>query len=114
MGQEFVPAKPPQPIPAEEKARQIRRLVAGWQPPAPPPSIEWTRSSVEPSELPEVTYDWVGDTSRHVGTALHAYLQRISREGVEKWNDTRLREQRAAFRVILANLEVPPRQMNGA
>jgi ATP-dependent helicase/nuclease subunit A len=114
IGHQFVPAGPPQPIPAAEKARQMHRLVAGWHAPAPPPTIEWTRTSIEPAERPEVTFDWVGDTARHVGTVLHAYLQRISREGLEKWNDTGVREHHSGFRVILANLGVPPREMRGA
>jgi ATP-dependent exoDNAse (exonuclease V) beta subunit len=114
MSDRFVPPAPRRQKTTEEKARQIRRLVTGWKAPPPPPSVEWTRLTVEPAEAPEVTFEWVGDTLRHIGTALHAYLRRITREGLEKWTEARVRSQRSAYQVVLANLGVPPRELEGA
>lgn len=114
MSREFVPATPVHPSGTEVKVRQIRRLPARWQAPAPPPPVHWERQADEGATASDITFDWVGDTLRHVGTAVHGYLQRIAREGLEAWDQTRVRSQRASFRVVLANLGVPRGEIDGA
>src|SRR5207244_1969599 len=59
------------------QARQLRRLVAGWQLPDPPPPVHWNRTGTFVSDVPEIAYEWVGDTLRHVGTAVHIFLSQI-------------------------------------
>ncbi len=92
---------------ATPTARQIRRLPLNWTLPAHPTPIPWKRVSLEREEEDEVAYEWVGDTARHVGTVLHRFLQRISAEGLERWEMARLESHRTGFRTMLSNLGVP-------
>src|SRR5262249_19902234 len=48
------------------------------------------------------TYDWVGETLRRAGTAVHVFLARIAREGPTATFDA------AAITAVLRNLGVPP------
>jgi ATP-dependent helicase/nuclease subunit A len=93
------------PTPAGEGAAAtphlLRRLSHGWQ----PPSLEATASrshlpianrSLEPPE-----FSWVGETSRHIGTVVHAALERFasaatlpSQQEIEKQADHYLRQLR--------------------
>ena len=114
MAGRFVPETEQQPKPTESKIRQIHRVPAGWQIPAPRPSVTWRRADVEPMEVPEIAFDWVGDTLRHVGTALHAYMQRIACDGLENWNAARVRAHRSGFQAVLGHLGVPPTELQAA
>jgi len=108
------------PLPGGEAEREaapsraIRRVVQGWTIPAPPPPVPWSPVSPEQAPPPEITYDWVGDTLRHVGTAVHQYLQRIGRQGLAQWDAARVRSLRPAYHTVLANLGVPPSELAGA
>jgi ATP-dependent exoDNAse (exonuclease V) beta subunit len=114
MGHEFVPGSEQQLKSAEPKARQIHRVQVGWQVPAPPASVRWSRADVDPIEIREISFDWVGSTLRHVGTALHAFLQRIAREGLEEWDAACVRAQRGCIRAALSNLGVAANELRGA
>jgi ATP-dependent helicase/nuclease subunit A len=48
-------------------------------------------------------FRWVGELARRAGIVVHAFLQRIATEGVERWNEARLRETQPA---ILAALKL--------
>ena len=114
MAGRFVPETEQQPEPTESKMRKIHRVPAGWQVPAPPPSVTWRRADIEPAEAPEIAFDWVGDTLRHVGTALHAYMQRIAREGLENWDAARVRGNRNGYQAVLGHLGVSPTELQAA
>ena len=64
----------------------LRRLPERWSLPVPEPAARWRPSFQRetPSER-EVTYAWVSDTGRHVGTVVHDFLRRIAEEGVAHW-----------------------------
>jgi ATP-dependent exoDNAse (exonuclease V) beta subunit len=62
-------------------------------------------------EPPRVTFEWAGERLRHAGTALHAFLQRIAREGLEAWDESAVRSRRGLFRTVLANLGVPQEEL---
>jgi ATP-dependent helicase/nuclease subunit A len=89
-------------------AKTIRRVGAGWIVPDPPPAITWTRREIESIALAPITFEWVGDRLRYAGTALHGFLQRIAREGLDAWDENRVRSHRRAFQAVLANLGVAP------
>ncbi len=59
----------------------IARHASGWRLPPPPPSVEARRLAgvgmTSPLGRPE--FDWVGETSRRIGTVVHAELERWSR-----------------------------------
>ena len=68
-------ASPPIPPP---RAVTLRRLREGWRPPELPPAtplphLPLGRASLDPRE-----FSWVGETQRHVGTVVHAFLARLA------------------------------------
>jgi ATP-dependent exoDNAse (exonuclease V) beta subunit len=69
----------------------LRRLPANWILPTPEPAAPWRPSfrREAPSER-EVTYEWVSDTGRHVGTVVHDFLRRVAEEGVAHWTSDRV------------------------
>ncbi|HET6724941.1 MAG TPA: UvrD-helicase domain-containing protein [Gammaproteobacteria bacterium] len=72
-------AASPEPAP-------LRRLVSGWQTPQPA-KIDW-HGGAEPdvAATAAVEYSWAGETARRVGSLVHALLDRIARDGVERWS----------------------------
>ena len=66
------------------------------------------------STIERHSYEWVGDTLRHIGVAVHAWLFQISHEGVEVWGEERVTERAPAIRAQLATLGVPPDEIDDA
>lgn len=96
---------------------ELRRLPANWQRPAPPESLVLAPESLPPeSEAPEeaVSYVWVGETLRHVGTVVHAMLHRIAREGLSQWSATRVASLRHLYATRLRELGVPEGDLDEA
>ena len=109
MRQEVAASAPPR--------LELRRLPANWQPPAPPESLVIAPESLPAeSEVPDeaVTYVWVGETLRHVGTVVHAMLHRIAREGLSQWNPARVASLRNLYATRLRELGVPDDELDGA
>jgi ATP-dependent exoDNAse (exonuclease V) beta subunit len=88
--------------------RKIRRVPVGWKAPSPPDAVEWARQQVEAIEPVRVTFEWVSQSARYAGTALHGLMQRIAREGLEAWSENAVRSRRGLYQSILQNLGVPP------
>ena len=89
-------------------AGTIRRLPPTWHIPSAPPPVEWERPRIERAQKTEVAFDWASDRARYAGAALHAFLQRIAREGLEGWNEAAVRSRSGAYRAVLTNLGVSP------
>jgi ATP-dependent exoDNAse (exonuclease V) beta subunit len=96
------------------EARKIRRIGAGWMAPDPPQAVTWTHREIESIAPAPITFEWVGDRLRHAGTALHGFLQRIAREGLDAWDEKVVRSRRWAYQAVLANLGVAPSDLNEA
>jgi ATP-dependent helicase/nuclease subunit A len=94
--------------------RTIRRLPATWRVPAAPAPVEWERPTMERVQRPEVAFDGVNDRSRYAGAALHGFLQRIAREGLNAWDEAAVRSRRGAYRAVLSNLGVRPTDLTWA
>jgi ATP-dependent exoDNAse (exonuclease V) beta subunit len=92
--------------------RTLRRVPADWSLPAPPLPAPRASRMVEVASAQEI--EWAGATRRHAGTALHGFLQRIAREGLESWDEHKVRSQRDVFQAVLANLGVPPGELREA
>jgi len=88
--------------------RTIRRLPATWHVPSVPPPVKWERPGIERVERTEVAFNWASDRARNAGAALHGFLQRIAREGLNVWDETRVRSCRGTYRAVLTNLGVQP------
>ena len=91
----------------ESRIRTIRRLPATWRVPSAPPPVEWERPSIERVQRAEVAFEWASDRSRSAGAALHGFLQRIAREGLDAWDEAAVRSRRGAYRAVLMNLGTP-------
>jgi ATP-dependent exoDNAse (exonuclease V) beta subunit len=92
--------------------RRLRRVPEGWTtPPFAEPAV-WEQVQEAPAPLEEITFEWVSDSLRHAGTVLHAFLQRVAREGPGRWDAVKVAECRNKFRAGLANLGVPPGKLD--
>jgi hypothetical protein len=72
------PESSPPPPRASMAPQQLRRLPAGWTLPAIQPALS-TKLVPLVDISPPVPFDWVTQTSRHVGTLVHRELDRMSR-----------------------------------
>lgn len=68
-------------------ATLLRRLPADWRAPVLEPSIVWeTPVRHAAAAARNVTYEWVGDTGRHVGTVVHELLKHIAAGANNDWS----------------------------
>ncbi len=106
-----VPGEPP-----PRRPQVLRRLPAEFTVPGAPPSVDWHRSepqtAEEPAELP--TFEWVGETARSVGVAVHAWLRAIAEDGLAVWTPDALAARQPVFRAMLCNLGVPEDELEAA
>jgi len=98
------------PAPQPRSPQVIQRLVPGWRLPAAPAS---PAASAQPEERTpaEVSFRWVGDTLRHIGTVVHRLLRRIAEDGVSGWDRKRIAGCTPACRAALASLGVPAAEL---
>ena len=93
---------------AVAERRKLRRVPSGWQIPSPVETLTWRAADGEASgEFEHVSFDWVGDTTRHVGAVIHACLQRIAVERSDTW-------EKESVRAALSNLGVCPADLETA
>ncbi len=86
----------------------LRRLPESWRLPVLERSVVWQpeyQRTVASSR--KTTYEWVGDTSRHVGTVVHDLLKRVAREGPAAWSESRLEKLLPLVQSELLRLGVP-------
>ena len=94
---------PPSRLPAP--AQKLRRLPVDWKLPAAPPPLS-AESEPVIEIAPPVPFDWVTQTSRHVGTLVHRELDRMSRR-VGAPSSALLAAMRPRLAAELAELGVP-------
>ncbi|HEU5399622.1 MAG TPA: 3'-5' exonuclease, partial [Gammaproteobacteria bacterium] len=89
------------------------RLKQDWQLPEPGAPARWAGGTVlAAEEVPE--FEWVGETLRHVGTVVHRMLQYIADEGVEQWDEVRLKRALPTIIQLLAQAGVREEELQGA
>jgi len=92
----------------ERKPQSIERLAADWRLPAMPPSVAASQTAPSFGDAATgVSFRWVGDTLRHIGTVVHQMLRRIAEDGCPAWNSDRIQAQRPAYSAALLSLGVP-------
>ena len=93
----------------------LRRLPADWQAPVFAKSVrsDFALRRAVASQR-QVSYHWVSDTGRHVGTVVHELLKRIAAEGVDSWPDQRLAAQKALVSSELLRFGVPADEKRSA
>jgi len=89
------------PAAGEPSGAPLRRLPLTWRPPSIPAAPGLSAPQAAPAGRPR--YLWVGDQLRHVGTVVHATLQRLARG-----------EGAGSYRSALANLGVVPNELDEA
>jgi ATP-dependent exoDNAse (exonuclease V) beta subunit len=65
---------------APARAGPLRRLVPSWRAAEPPPRIAVERLPAAYLAAEPTEFRWVGETQRHIGTVVHAWLARLSQE----------------------------------
>ena len=62
----------------QRQAPRLQRLSASWEPAALPPAV--ALEHLPAAQLSQVApeFSWVGETQRHIGTLVHAWLARLS------------------------------------
>ena len=100
------PANQEQLSPARRQA--LRRLAPNWRVPQPGAPVTWRRRGIERVTASETSSYTASGRSRYAGAALHEFLHRIAREGLDRWDEGAVRSHREAYRAVLANLGVPP------
>ncbi len=76
------------------KETVLRRLPERWQSPQPAQAAVWApaaKAAIASRRL--VSYDWVGDTARHVGVVVHEFLRRFSESGLQPWTESVIESQ---------------------
>ncbi|MEP7246880.1 MAG: UvrD-helicase domain-containing protein [Gammaproteobacteria bacterium] len=92
---------------------RLRRLSAEWQPPSltDPPVREHLPIANRSLEPPE--FSWVGETSRHIGTVVHAALERFAME-TDLPTAAEIETRTSHFRHQLQRHGVPERDLDRA
>ena len=111
MAQAFQNLSPAENAGNQTGVHRIRRVLTGWRPPSPPGPVEWKRQEIPAIEFSPVPFEWVSQSTRYAGTALHGLLQRIAREGLEAWDQNAVRARRKLYQSMLVNLGVPPGEL---
>lgn len=63
----------------EEPKNVLRRLPATWRAPVLAPSVHWQpQLQRATASARTITYEWVSETSRHIGTVVHELLKRAA------------------------------------
>ena len=94
----------------EKRHNQIlRRLTSDWTPPEIPAEVKWQtneRDIDDEYEHTEIEFDWAGETIKHIGTVVHRYVQLITEEGLEIWDEAHIKSMRANYEHVLITLGV--------
>ncbi len=88
------------------------RLLADWRPADLPPALPLTQlpSAYLAAEPPE--FSWVGETQRHIGTAVHAWFARLAQQPLP--TDEAIGQAGTAVLAQLQRLGVPAREQERA
>lgn len=88
----------------------LRRLPADYAAPDAPTALVWN-SDAPPSTGDEHRFEWVGELLPRVGVVAHSFLERIAREGVERWDAAKVEASRSTMTVLLRRAGVAQAEM---
>ena len=95
----------------------IHRLPLEWTPPPPPVSVALALPAADiahGSAHDQVEFSWASETAKHIGTVVHRLLQRVAEDGLERWDEARVRGLSAVYQRDLKRLGVPDSEMRHA
>ncbi|HEY6645457.1 UvrD-helicase domain-containing protein [Povalibacter sp.] len=99
------PAAGTQSSHAVEPVQKLRRLPIDWRAPEMEEVVTTPDVAVIDIEAQPPVFDWVSETSRHVGTVVHREIERLCRSGRVPSDES---DQRRRMMLELAELGVPP------
>ncbi len=94
-------------------AGRLRRLPAHYEVPEAPKATEW-KSAEKGREEEQIEFSWVGETARHMGTVVHAWLHRIADDELKGWDAVRVTRVRATVRGQLSARGVSGAELEAA
>jgi ATP-dependent exoDNAse (exonuclease V) beta subunit len=99
----FVPKQPTLfTIAAAREAQMLRRLPLDWKLPTSPRAIESGGAlMISDNAVEPITFEWVSDFRRHVGTVVHAFLQKIAQQGLRHWSEASVKQERDRIALAL-------------
>jgi ATP-dependent helicase/nuclease subunit A len=110
-----MPSPEDKPLNKERTPQIIQRLSLDWKlPELPAPVASPGMAASGEIEGSDVSFHWVGDTLRHIGTVVHQMLRHIAEDGISLWDASRVRQRRPAYLSALAGLGVPAADWNEA
>lgn len=92
----------------------LRRLPTTWIAPEADPAVRTSEVGIVDLQNEQPEFDWVSETSRHVGTLVHRELDRMTRARAAGTSHTLNATLRARFAAELAELGVPPDRCEAA
>ena len=102
-------------------ALALRRVPLAWSLPTisgvPRRQINQVLQAAEQVEVEQreaVFSGWEADTARHIGTVIHGLLERIARQGLERWPTSGLHHEIPGIRRRLSTLGVPANELDSA
>ncbi len=95
-------------------ARSATRLSPSQALPAMPSAVAAVAASRSKVPGASIDFEWAGETARHVGTVVHAFLQRIAMEGLANWSAERIQRSSEVIDVELQYLGVADGDLRGA
>lgn len=83
--------------------QSLRRLVADWAAPIwVPPGGGYRHESIQSYDVPDfIEFDWAEEVIRAVGTVVHRFLDRITKEGLDNWSLERISAETGVIRRCL-------------
>ncbi|MEX2353544.1 MAG: PD-(D/E)XK nuclease family protein, partial [Gammaproteobacteria bacterium] len=94
----------------------IRRLTLDWRLPEPPEVINRALLPARTdTDVPQqIEYEWAGQTIREIGSIVHLCIQGIAREGVEQWDEARVRSGREYYSLLFRQAGIPEKEIGDA
>jgi ATP-dependent helicase/nuclease subunit A len=95
----------------------IHRLPPAWMPPPPPASVVLAlpaQDIAHGSAHDQVEFSWASETAKHIGTVVHRLLQRVAEDGLDQWDEARVRGLSEVYLRDLKRLGVPDSEMRHA
>ncbi|MGE0113550.1 MAG: UvrD-helicase domain-containing protein [Steroidobacteraceae bacterium] len=98
---------PVESVTGKQAQSTLRRLPLAWSAPAADSGLPGISSNNLLNAEAQPEFDWVGETSRHIGTVVHAELERLVKLTVEQIQQWQGSARKSQLLLQLAELGVP-------
>jgi ATP-dependent exoDNAse (exonuclease V) beta subunit len=93
---------------------ELRRLPLDFRVPVAPDPTVWRSPLEGREEAAQIEFSWVGETARHMGTVVHAWMRRIADDELKGWDAARIGRCRAPVRGQLSSSGVSGAELDAA